>query len=352
MRKLFLAVLLLTAAVLTKPVWEDEAEQLASLEVLAPFFDAAESAKELTERVAGEAEVLPAPAPALEPTEALFAIRNVTLGMEKDEVQQDIGLPLRLMENEYGTQWHSYHDDYSGYMLLSFDSGGRVNGMFTNQDIFTSGKGITGDSTREEVRSILGAPLSYLQKGNIQYLFDSKEQYDVFRLDSAYITVFYDLHENNNVTAVQVIADDLENERPSIYAEPGDALKEGYELLLFELTNSTRAEFGLPLLEWNPDAQAVARLHSEEMAENSYFSHTNMAGRSPFDRMEAGGISFYVAGENLAYGQYSSVFAHEGLMNSKGHRENILKPAFRHLGVGVAFNKEKQPFFTANFFDD
>ena len=208
------------------------------------------------------------------------------------------------------------------------------------------------DSTRDEVRALLGSPLKYLQKGNIQYLFDSKKQYDVFRRENAYITVFYDLHENSTVTAVQIITDELENARPEIYAKPDEKLREGYELLLFELTNSARVQRGLPPLEWEGTAKAVARLHSEEMAENSYFSHTNLAGQSPFDRMEAGGVSFYVAGENLAYGQYSSIFAHEGLMNSAGHRENILKPAFRYLGVGVAFNKESQPFFTANFFDN
>lgn len=60
-------------------------------------------------------------------------------------------------------------------------------------------------------------------------------------------------------------------------------------------------------------------------------------------------ISFRGAGENLATGQPSSIFAHEGLMNSLGHRENILKAGFDSLAVGVAFNEENQPFYTENF---
>ncbi|AQQ52017.1 CAP domain-containing protein [Planococcus lenghuensis] len=353
MKKLFLAVLLLTAAMLSKPLWEDEAKQLTAFEFLAPLQEAAEGAKELTRRVTEQSAVLPAPAAPhdLDPTEAVFAIGNVTLGMTKEEAQAEVGLPLRLMQNEYGTRWHSYHQDYQNFMLLSYDENARVNGMFTNQDMFVSAKGITMNSTREEVRGLLGAPLEYLQKGNIQYLFDSKDQYDVFRTEDAYITIFYDLHEKNTVTAVQVISDDLENQRPAIYAMPDEQLKEGYEMLLFELTNSARIQRGLPLLAWDEDTRAVGRKHSVEMAENSYFSHTNLAGLSPFERMQAGGVEFYLAGENLAYGQYSSIFAHEGLMNSAGHRENILKPAFRYLGVGVSFNKEAQPFFTADFFD-
>jgi uncharacterized protein YkwD len=57
-----------------------------------------------------------------------------------------------------------------------------------------------------------------------------------------------------------------------------------------------------------------------------------------------------LAGENLAYGQFSSIFAHEGLMNSLGHRENILRKDYEYLGVGVAFNDESQPYYTENFF--
>ncbi|MEH7309085.1 CAP domain-containing protein [Neobacillus drentensis] len=75
-----------------------------------------------------------------------------------------------------------------------------------------------------------------------------------------------------------------------------------------------------------------------------------MKGQSPFDRMKADDISFHLAGENLAYGQFSSIFAHEGLMNSLGHRENILRAGYEYLGVGVAFNNESQPYYTENFF--
>ena len=85
------------------------------------------------------------------------------------------------------------------------------------------------------------------------------------------------------------------------------------------------------------------------MAVNNYFSHTGLDGRSPFERMEQDGITFRIAGENLAAGQPSSIFAHQGLMNSLGHRENILKNEFNHLAVGVAFNDDAQPFYTEKF---
>ncbi|MBH4731343.1 CAP domain-containing protein, partial [Staphylococcus aureus] len=80
-----------------------------------------------------------------------------------------------------------------------------------------------------------------------------------------------------------------------------------------------------------------------------YFDHTNLKGQSPFDRLKKDGITFNSAGENLAYGQVSSIYAHQGLMNSIGHRKNILNDTFKILGVGVDFNDEKQPFWTENY---
>ena len=65
--------------------------------------------------------------------------------------------------------------------------------------------------------------------------------------------------------------------------------------------------------------------------------------------MTEDGISYRMAGENLAMGQLSSIFAHEGLMNSIGHRKNILQTDFESLGVGVAFNTESRPYYTENF---
>jgi uncharacterized protein YkwD len=86
------------------------------------------------------------------------------------------------------------------------------------------------------------------------------------------------------------------------------------------------------------------------MAVNNYFDHTNLQGESPFDRIKEDGIQYTLAGENLAYGQFSSIFAHEGLMNSLGHRKNIIKSGFEYLGVGVAFNEEAQPYYTQNYY--
>lgn len=373
-RKVIGLIMLLVLVFLARPLWEEKAGEYVDLGFLSSIdevigqvkgdpslSEALDQAKQFTAQVGGQLESIvrnsspempeAAEKPELGETQSLFAVHNVTLGMTKEQAQANVGLPLRLMRNEYGTDWRSYHQDYQNYVLLSYDEDNRVNGMFTNQDLISSTKGITMNSHKAEVRAALGIPLKSLQKGNVQYILDTREEYDVFKVDSLYITVFYDVHEEDTVTALQVIDGELEKKRSKIYAEPNEDLKEGFEFLLFELTNSARIQRELPLLKWDGAVRDTARKHSVDMAENRYFSHTNQEGQSPFDRMGDDGITFVVAGENLAYGQYSGIFAHEGLMNSMGHRENIVKPEFGYLGVGVSFNSDHQPYFTANFFN-
>ena len=168
-------------------------------------------------------------------------------------------------------------------------------------------------------------------------------------MDQSYVTIFFDKHEENTVTAVQIISEGLEKQKENFYGDGNSGLKEGFEFQLFDLTNATRVEHGLHPLSWDDHVKITARDHSADMAINQYFDHTNLKGESPFDRMEEDQISFRTAGENLAAGQISSIFAHEGLMNSIGHRENILQKDFESLGVGVAFDSNEKPYFTQNF---
>jgi len=106
------------------------------------------------------------------------------------------------------------------------------------------------------------------------------------------------------------------------------------ERQMFDLVNEERAAVGLTRLQWDDRLLPVARQHSEEMFKLKYFAHQSPVSGSPFDRLKAAGITYTRAGENLAYAQSVSV-AHRGLMQSQGHRENILRPEFTHIAIGV-----------------
>jgi uncharacterized protein YkwD len=106
------------------------------------------------------------------------------------------------------------------------------------------------------------------------------------------------------------------------------------EAQMLELVNAERAAAGLGALAPDPEQTEVARAHSADMFARGYFAHVSPDGLDPFDRMTRAGVTFRTAGENLALAPTVRV-AHTGLMNSPGHRANILRPAFGRLGIGI-----------------
>jgi uncharacterized protein YkwD len=283
------------------------------------------------------------------PSEQSFSIHNIELGDDRSEVEQQVGKHKRSSLNEYGVDWVTYHENYQNFFMVAYDEEDQVIGLYTNQDLLTSTHGITFESSRETVLSTLPVPLNAIRKGFVNYQIQDNQEYNMFDIDNNYVTIFYDKHELSTVTAILIISKELEQQKEKYFAKPSEELKEGFEYQLFDLTNAARVNHNLPILSWEESVRKTARDHSTDMAVNNYFSHTNPEGQSPFDRMTEDAISYRMAGENLAAGQPSSIFAHEGLMNSLGHRENKLHESFQSLAVGVAFNSESQPFYTENY---
>jgi uncharacterized protein YkwD len=106
------------------------------------------------------------------------------------------------------------------------------------------------------------------------------------------------------------------------------------EARMLDLVNAERAKQGLQALKPDPELAEVARGHSRDMFARGYFSHVTPDGEDPFDRMRVAHVGYFIAGENLALAQ-TLPGAHQGLMNSPGHRANVLRPQFGRLGVGV-----------------
>jgi uncharacterized YkwD family protein len=103
---------------------------------------------------------------------------------------------------------------------------------------------------------------------------------------------------------------------------------------MLNLVNNERSKNNLPLLKNDPELTRIARIKAQDMVDNNYFSHYSPTYGSPFDMMDAFNIEYLYAGENIAAN--SSVNqAHNALMNSSGHRKNILSPNFTHIGIGI-----------------
>jgi uncharacterized protein YkwD len=106
------------------------------------------------------------------------------------------------------------------------------------------------------------------------------------------------------------------------------------EKQMLDLVNKERVANGLNPLAPDPELTEVARKHSADMFARGYFAHDTPEGLSPFDRMRQANVRFATAGENLALAPTIPV-AHNGLMNSPGHRANILRREFGRVGIGV-----------------
>lgn len=101
------------------------------------------------------------------------------------------------------------------------------------------------------------------------------------------------------------------------------------------LVNQERSTQSLAPMTWHTGCAQVAFEHSWDMDARDFFSHTNPDGKSPFDRMQAAGISYSGAAENIAAGYGSAAAVMNGWMNSPGHRANILSPTLTEIGIGV-----------------
>lgn len=102
------------------------------------------------------------------------------------------------------------------------------------------------------------------------------------------------------------------------------------------LTNRERVARGMPALAEESHLTAAAQGHSEDMAENNYFDHTDLKGGKPWDRAEAAGYGNGWVGENIAAGYGSPFAVMTGWMKSSGHCANILISRYVDIGIGVA----------------
>lgn len=122
------------------------------------------------------------------------------------------------------------------------------------------------------------------------------------------------------------------------------------EAEMFRLVNDERKKRGIGELLWRSDVLPVARAHAKDMWEREYFGHVSPEGEDVGDRLDKAGVSYAIAGENLALAPTIST-AHNGLMNSEGHRANILEPKFKRLAVGVIDNGVYGKMFVQVFTD-
>lgn len=119
----------------------------------------------------------------------------------------------------------------------------------------------------------------------------------------------------------------------------------GLEAYVLRGTNQQRARHGLPAVAWEPGLAGVARLTSDDLVQRRRLQHKDAQGRGPSERVALGHRRLIgLVGENLAafsgsWPQQDGALADnllQGWMDSPGHRANILRRDYTHLGVGCS----------------
>ncbi len=277
--------------------------------------------------------------------------RSVSIGMSYDDVLSAFGDPVDMLPSEYGFVWNIFHDNFKNYIQIGVKDG-RVVGIYTNSPRF-SFRGIRFGTAAADVRLTFENPIDFIIKGNTKYIMNGlnadKTNMELYQTGGQYVTFFYDVFKNNSVTSVNIIEYNTEQGYDCLYAPPSKELKESFEKQNFYVTNAVRVREGLPAFSYHQKMAEVALSHSREMAENDYFDHTDLSGGTVADRAHTARVNFKVAGENIAKGAQNTLYMHELLMNSEGHRKNILAD-YNAVGNGVAFSRENVPYLTQNFF--
>lgn len=155
--------------------------------------------------------------------------------------------------------------------------------------------------------------------------------------------------------------DDPDCAGPRCDVQSGD-WPEGWQALergVLEAVNEQRARGAVCDGEEMPPAgplerdvllEDAARKHSLDMAEQGYFAHESLDGRTPGDRIAAAGYEGSPVGENIAQGYRTVEDVMAGWMSSPGHCRNIMNPVYDRLGVGYAeADGSGAPYWTQNF---
>ena len=108
---------------------------------------------------------------------------------------------------------------------------------------------------------------------------------------------------------------------------------------MFDMHNAERQNAGVAPLALDGGVQAVARQRASDMARTGEFTHEPTQSDRYTVLLDRAGVSRRLSGENIAWNSYgldrTVRVAMDGLMDSSGHRANILRSSFTHVGIGI-----------------
>ena len=301
------------------------------------------------------------PAATLQTTRLCFAEKSLYIGESTEALQADWGEPERidpLPQTNMTAYIYNGNSTTEPYLLVGIKDQ-KVASYFTIAKGFT-----VYDATVNTVDGTAAQQTELVQEGasaasmvdagwsentdNFYALNSDKQEAKegteaYYRLtDNAYMYAFSDFYDGKDKTVYGFYAFSKDcNKYKMIYRKYmtyNDEILRAAETQVWEMTNAYRTYMGLSNLQWESKAEAAARGHSQDMADNNYFQHNSQDGTRFFARLQAEGISYRSCGENICAGSGDAIYMVIGWIGSSGHRDGILTPSFKYIGVGVAYN--------------
>jgi uncharacterized protein YkwD len=138
---------------------------------------------------------------------------------------------------------------------------------------------------------------------------------------------------------------------PSI--TPGTTSMASLETDLLTAHNSARTAVNVTALDLDPKLVTIARARAQDMATRNYFSHTSPGGDTAFSLLGQASYAYTIAAENIARNNYPDAqavsVAMDGFLNSPSHKENIIDPRFKTVGIGVALGADGMKYIAVVF---
>ena len=297
----------------------------------------------------------------MQTTRLCFAEKSLYIGESTEALQADWGEPERidpLPQTNMTAYIYNGNSTTEPYLLVGIK----------DQKVasyFTIGKGFTVyDATVNTVDGTAARQTELVQEGasaasmvdagwsentdNFYALNSDKQEAKegteaYYRLtDNAYMYAFSDFYDGKDKAVYGFYAFSKDCNKYKMiyrtYMTYNDEILRVAETQVWEMTNAYRTYMGLSNLQWESKAEAAARGHSQDMADNNYFQHNSQDGTRFFARLQAEGISYRSCGENICAGSGDAIYMVIGWIGSSGHRNGILTPSFKYIGVGVAYN--------------
>ena len=316
--------------------------------------------------------VTPAAEPTLEPADSPAAMLDTTrlyvdgkslyIGESVVNLKADWGEPERIdslpQKNITGYIYNS-NSTTKAYLLV-----GIKNQKVTSY--FTIGKKFTAyDATVNTTDNTVSQETELVQEGvsaasMVSAGWGEPGQYEFDALDSSQseakvgTEAYYQLTDNAHMNAIPDYFDGGDKKIYGFYAFSSkentkydmmycsrmtfdDEILQAAEKQVWEMTNAYRNYMGMSLLQWEDNATAAAKKHSQDMAANDYFSHFSKDGTTPRQRLQNQGISGTGFAENICAGSPDAISMVIGWIGSSGHRKNILSN-MKYIGVGAAYS--------------